>query len=122
MGRMLALVVDDEPDIVRLLEITLAEDFEVITAHRGREALALARTRLPDFILVDRRLPDGDGIELMSTLRHDPSTAKIPIIVITALTPSSPAELPPGIVGFIEKPFDPIGLSARIRAILEGRS
>jgi len=118
---MLALVVDDEPDIVQLLAIALAEDFEVITAHRGKDAMVLARSRKPDVILVDRRLPDGDGAELLGELRHDASTATIPIIVITALTPSS-ATLPPGIAGFIEKPFDPFALVARIRAILLERS
>ena len=117
---MLALVVDDEPDIVELLEIALAEHFEVVTAQRGQEAIAIARSRHPDVILVDRRLPDGDGIEMLGELRHDASTANIPIIVITALTPSSP--LPPGIAGMIQKPFDPIGLPARIRAILEART
>jgi DNA-binding response OmpR family regulator len=116
---MLALVVDDEPDIVRLLEISLAKDFEVITAQRGSDAIAIARSRRPNVILVDRRLPDGDGIQLLSALRHDENTAKIPIIVITALTPT---DLPPGIAGFIQKPFDPIELPGRIRAILEGRS
>ena|SRR5260221_2881169 len=119
---MLALVVDDEPDIVTLLEIALAEDFRVISAGSGREALEIARREHPDFVLLDRRLPDGDGLVLLADLRKDIATANIPIILITALTPSMPTELPIGVLGTIEKPFDPFGLPARIRAILQGRS
>ncbi len=116
-----ALVVDDEPDILKLIDIALTQgnEWRVVCADSGRRAIELARRELPDVILVDRRLPDGDGLELLAELRLDEATAHIPVILITALTPSSPTELPKGVCGFVEKPFDPLGLSRRIRAILK---
>jgi two-component system phosphate regulon response regulator PhoB len=119
---MVVLVVDDEPDIVRLLEIALGNDFTVVSASTGQDALVVARRERPGVVLMDRRLPDGDGLQLLEEMRRDPITKGTPIILVTALTPSTPSDLPPGVVGFIEKPFDPIGLPTRIRAMLHGRN
>lgn len=113
---MLALVVDDEPDIVALIQIALAGAFEIVSAGTAKAALEIARERKPDLVLMDRRLPDMDGLDLLSQLRSDPTTASIAVILVTGATSE---EMPDGVVGIIKKPFDPVGLPERIRAILQ---
>jgi len=116
---MLALIADDDPDIRQLIAIALTRtrDWKVVSAGTGRDALTIAARELPDVVLVDRRLPDGDGLEILSALRKSAETAHIPIILISALPPDG--ALPPGVIGFIPKPFDPISLPSRIRAMLK---
>src|SRR3984885_14887544 len=79
------LVVDDEPDIVELIAFNLeAEGYAVITATSGLEALNRARAILPDLIVLDVMLPELDGLAVCEILRRLPSTAPIPVIILTA--------------------------------------
>jgi len=113
------LVVDDEPDILRLVEVVLAEgDWRVVCASDGEEALALARRERPGAILLDSRMPRGGGEETLARLKDDPATRATPVILMTALARSSNSEVPPGYAGVIPKPFDPLTLSDTIRSIL----
>lgn len=78
------LVVDDEPDIVAWLDEALtANGFDVCSADNGPAALELAQTFQPDLILLDIKMPNMDGFEVMRRLRSQEATATIPIIVIT---------------------------------------
>jgi Response regulator containing CheY-like receiver, AAA-type ATPase, and DNA-binding domains len=80
------LVVDDEQDFTELLTHNLSSNlYEVLTARDGIDALNKARRHLPDLIILDVMLPDIDGLAICDILRRQPSTADIPIIVITAL-------------------------------------
>jgi CheY-like chemotaxis protein len=78
------LVVDDDKDIVAWLKKALTNnDFKVSGAYNGKEALQLARANQPDLILLDLKMPDMDGFEVIEQLKDDELTANIPVIVIT---------------------------------------
>ncbi|HEX3797944.1 MAG TPA: response regulator [Verrucomicrobiae bacterium] len=115
------LVVDDEPDIVELLEFNLkAEGYEVITASNGIEALDRARTALPDLIVLDLMLPELDGMAVSEILHRLPSTALIPVIMLTAWKTeiSRMIGLATGADDYITKPFSPRDLVARVKSAL----
>ncbi len=79
------LIVDDDPDIVRLVTYNLTQSaFEVINAGTGRQALEIVQNRPPDLIILDLMLPDVDGIEVCRSLRSHQVSMQIPIIMLTA--------------------------------------
>lgn len=78
------LIVDDEPDIVKLLSDFLTGlGYQVIAAYNGREGLEKARQDRPDLILLDYVMPEMDGYAFLDELRHDPQLLTIPTIMIT---------------------------------------
>ena len=78
------LTIDDDPLLLELIDVVLSPaDFEVIKATSGQEGLDLARTRLPDLIVLDLMMPGMDGFQVLSRLKECPSTATIPILVLT---------------------------------------
>lgn len=80
------LIVDDESDFVAVLEILLSmEGYHVITAHDGEDAVAKAVDGAPDLVITDWMMPKMDGLELSRHLRERPDTARMPIILISAL-------------------------------------
>jgi len=80
------LVVDDESDFIQLLKYNLEKQgFDILTAGDGVQALNTARRELPDVVLMDLMLPDIDGFSVCEILRSQPSTSKVPIIVVSAL-------------------------------------
>jgi DNA-binding response OmpR family regulator len=80
------LVVDDESDFIQLLKYNLEnQGFDILTATDGVQALNVARRELPDVVLIDLMLPDIDGFSVCEILRSQPSTSKVPIIVVSAL-------------------------------------
>ncbi len=80
------LVVDDEESVITFLSTTLKRaSYEVIATTRGKQAVPLARTHLPDVIILDMRIPDMGGEEIFRVLASDPLTKEIPIIYLTAL-------------------------------------
>jgi two-component system response regulator PilR (NtrC family) len=107
MSKPLALVVDDEPDICELLEMTLtAMDIETRSAHTLSDARALVRGRSLDVCLTDMRLPDGNGIDLVRWIqRHYPT---VPVAVFTAHgnMESAVEALKAGAFDFVSKPVD----------------
>ncbi len=85
MGRI--LVVDDEPDLLRLLEKILGRrGYDVITSSSGKECLERVKIERPDLILLDVMMPDMDGWTVCKALKADPETRDIPVIVLTVLT------------------------------------
>jgi DNA-binding response OmpR family regulator len=81
------LIVDDENDFIELLRYKLAgHGYDLIVAHDGVHALSQARQMKPDLILLDILLPDLDGLSVCEILKRQPSTRKIPIIFMSALT------------------------------------
>ena len=79
------LVVDDEPDAIELVEFNLrAAGYGVIAAEDGEEAIRKAREGLPDLIVLDVMLPEVDGMAACRTLKNDPITSDIPVIMLTA--------------------------------------
>lgn len=125
MVRYKILVVDDEPDMVELVSFNLeAEGYEVITAANGMEALDLARASLPDLIVLDLMLPELDGLSVCEILRRLPSTAPIPVIMLTAWKSELTriVGLDTGAEDYITKPFSPRDLVVRVNNALRGRA
>ena len=112
------LLVDDDPNISRLVQLYLEkEGFEVKTADRGDDALAMFRKLPPDLMLLDVMLPGMDGWQVCRTIRK---TSTIPIIMLTAKdeTFDKVLGLELGADDYIVKPFDMKELVARIKAVI----
>jgi DNA-binding response OmpR family regulator len=115
------LVVDDEPEAVELLEFNLKQaGYAVTTAGDGAEALKKARSQVPDLIVLDVMLPEMDGFEICKSLRLDPGTAKVPVIMLTAKAAEIDRVLglELGADDYLTKPFSPRELMLRIKKIL----
>ncbi|HEX6912354.1 MAG TPA: response regulator [Longimicrobium sp.] len=83
----LILVVDDEPSNVDVLcDLLEALEYRTVGAGSGEAALALARDRAPDLVLLDVTMPGVDGLEACRRLTADPATASIPLVFVTALS------------------------------------
>ncbi len=118
------LVVDDEPEAVELVEFNLrSAGYSVTTAADGEEALKKARATLPALIVLDLMLPEIDGMEVCKLLRRDPTTAGIPIIMLTAKAAEIDRVLglELGADDYITKPFSPRELVLRVKKILQRR-
>jgi two-component system phosphate regulon response regulator PhoB len=118
----LILVVDDETDILNLLDYNLRKaGFTVILARDGPEAIALASSRGPDVVILDIMLPDMEGTEVLRRLKAAPSTAAIPVVMLTAKGEEVDrvVGLELGAEDYITKPFSPRELLLRVRAILK---
>ncbi len=116
------LVADDETDALELIEVNLAAaGYEVLSAVDGKVALELARTALPNLILLDIMLPEMDGLEVCKALRRDPATATIPIIMLTARATEIDRVLglELGADDYITKPFSPRELVLRVKNVLK---
>jgi DNA-binding response OmpR family regulator len=115
------LVVDDEPEAVELVEFNLKQSgYAVTTAADGAEALKKARAQIPDLIVLDVMLPEMDGFEICKTLRLDPATARIPILMLTAKAAEIDRVLglELGADDYLTKPFSPRELLLRIKKII----
>jgi two-component system, cell cycle response regulator DivK len=118
----LVLIVDDN-DLNRKLarDVLRASGLETIEAASGEDAIAIARKRLPDVILMDIRLPDLDGTEALLRLNANPATAGIPVIAMTALEGAREPLLEAGFSGYIEKPIDALEFPEQVRSVAEHR-
>ncbi|MTI49028.1 winged helix-turn-helix domain-containing protein [Sporosalibacterium faouarense] len=115
------LVVDDEEHIVELIKFNLeGNGYEVIEAYDGIRAIELAKNEKIDIVILDLMLPGTDGIEVCRTLRKDPSTEKLPIIMLTAKSEETDKVLglEIGADDYITKPFSVRELIARMKAVL----
>ena len=98
------LLIDDCGDQRDLYELLLESEFDVVGASGGVQGLALAVARRPDVIVLDIDMPGMDGFETCRRLKADPSTASIPIVMLTG-SDYLPAEtLLAGVFAVLEKP------------------
>ncbi|MCC7365380.1 MAG: response regulator transcription factor [Dehalococcoidia bacterium] len=114
----LLLAVDDEPGILRLLKLELgAQDFKVLTATNGDEAIRIIEERRPDCVLLDIMMPGESGLEVMNKIRE---RGRTPVILLTAKDRETDKVrgLELGADDYIVKPFNLLELGARIRAVL----
>lgn len=112
------LVVDDDPALLRLVCATLqANDFAVLTAASGEEALARVAAARPDLILLELRIPGPGGFE---TLRRIRTTSMVPVIILTASAGDDDRlkAFAGGADDYLTKPFNPDELAARVAAVL----
>jgi DNA-binding response OmpR family regulator len=115
------LVVEDDPVILRLLEVNFElEGFGVLLAHDGAEGIEMARTQQPDVIVSDIMMPHTSGLELLATLKGDPDTKAIPIILLSAKAQTADLKvgLDAGADDYVTKPFEPLDLVERVNALL----
>lgn len=128
----LVLVADDDPAVTRLLELVLEGDgFQVISACDGDAAVEAARRQLPDAILLDIMMPGMNGWAVLATLRSDPVTAAIPVIVVSACDSRTDRAVALRLGGIdymvrpnatFPKPFDAFALVGAIKMALLRRS
>lgn len=110
------LIVDDEPANLRVLKQILQQDYRLIFAKSGTEALRLAHSKIPNLILLDIMMPDITGLEVCKQLKADTNTNKIPVIFVTALNDHTDEAqgLELGAVDYITKPVSAAVVKARV--------
>jgi DNA-binding response OmpR family regulator len=125
MADSTVLVVDDDPVILKLLEVNFEmEGYTVLVARDGEEGIEVARTDQPDLIVSDIMMPKVSGLELVIALKGDPATSEIPIILLSAKAQNADVRsgLDAGADDYVTKPFEPLDLVDRVNRLLEVRA
>ncbi len=122
MGRPLTTVlcVDDDPDILAVVSLALRTlgGLTVHAAGSGRDALDVLAREQVDLVLLDVMMPGMDGLETLAAMRRDARTAAVAVVLMTARVQLYEQTQPPeGVHAVIAKPFDPVSLASRLRAI-----
>ena len=117
------LIVDDQPEVRELIEVTLRiGDYEILQAGNGPEALEIAQLKRPDLILLDVMMPEGglDGFEVCEKIKNDPQTSHITIVMLTAKNQDSDKDRGKqvGADDYFVKPFSPLELMRKVEAVL----
>lgn len=115
------LIVDDEPHMLRVTELSLKKGgYQILTARNGREAIAFAERELPALIVMDVLMPELDGLAALKQLKGTPATAGIPVIMLTShgQTVARDAAATSGAALYVTKPFSPSALAAEARRII----
>src|SRR3989344_4418302 len=120
MPKEIILIVDDEPDILDVLTLTLSEHFEVFQAANGQQGLELVKTKAPDLIITDYKMPVMDGRQFCQALKKDILLQHIPVIMLTGKgeVKDKVGGIDAGADDYVVKPFEPEELLARIRMIV----
>lgn len=124
-GTPIVLVVDDQaPNRKLLVEMLGAHGYEAHPASSGRDALDQLPLLNPDLILLDVLMPELDGYAVCRTIRSDPRTATLPVVMVTALDPAEERVrgLEAGADDFLVKPVNTAELLARVRSLLRIKS
>lgn len=117
------LVCDDERSIVRLIQVNLErQGWEVITAYDGKDGLEKIMSEQPDIIVLDVMMPYMDGFEVLKNLRREPSTQKLPVVMLTAKAQDKDVfeGYHYGADVYLTKPFNPMELVTFIKRIIAG--
>jgi two-component system cell cycle response regulator DivK len=115
-----ALLIEDNENNRYLLALLLQHaGYEVMQAENGKLGIEIARTGRPDIILLDIQMPEMDGYEVVTVLKHDPDVAAIPVIGVSSFAMQGDREraLKSGFSGYIEKPVDPELFASEITAL-----
>lgn len=124
MNQPKVLIADDNASIRRILTQYLGSgDREVLAAEDGDAALAMARSHLPDLIILDVRMPGRDGHQVFSELRLDDNTRRIPVIMLSGIGADDEdyRGVAEGADAYLSKPFNLHDLEDRVTALLGGR-
>jgi signal transduction histidine kinase len=114
------LVVEDTPDVIRMIHLTLRGRFRILAAPGGEKGFELAVRHLPGLVITDLMMPDMDGMELTRRLRADPRTRHIPIVMLTARgdVEDRVAGLEAGVNAYLTKPFSTRELTSTVSALV----
>lgn len=119
------LVVDDEPHIVRLVQVNLEKaGYVVTTASNGQEALDAVAKEQPDLMVLDVMMPEMDGLETLKRLKGNPETDDIPVILLTAKAQDSDVfeGWKSGADLYLTKPFNPGELLLFVQRIFKSKT
>ncbi|MCA0426596.1 MAG: hybrid sensor histidine kinase/response regulator [Bacteroidetes bacterium] len=113
----LILVIDDQPNNLKVIAGLLANEYEISIASNGETALSMLEKAQPDLILLDIMMPGMDGFETCKQLKSNPNTASIPVIFLTAKTDIDDITkgFKCGAVDYVTKPFNPAEVKARVK-------
>lgn len=116
------LLADDEEIIRRVIAATLggSEEYDLILARDGEEALRLAKAERPNLIFLDVRMPKKDGYQVCRELKQDPATAGIKVVMLTAMVLEADRERGrlAGADDYLAKPFSPTALLEKVEELL----
>jgi CheY-like chemotaxis protein len=121
--RRTVLVVDDEPDVLLLCRVNLEfEGYRVLEATDGEDALARLAEELPDVILLDVTRPELDGWQVLETVKADPRTREVPVVLMTAEVQDEDEHQErgwsAGAAEWVTEPFSPLSLSRILEDVL----
>ena len=119
-SRLSVLVVDDDSSLTALISLKLTQrEFGVMTAHNGKEALASIKERRPDMIILDINMPGASGHDVLRSLKQDPETVAIPVLMLTASAKQQDVvgALHSGALDYVVKPVDINDLVARVEKL-----
>jgi CheY-like chemotaxis protein len=124
MDKLKVLVADDEASVRLTVSKLLGEEYTVLQARDGKEAIAMTLVEKPDIILLDVMMPNVDGYTACSTIKQEKSTKTIPVVMLTALDFDLNRELAIqiGANAYITKPFLPEDLRSTIRLLTKPTS
>lgn len=117
------LLIEDEANIAEALRFLLTrEGWQIAVCADGDDALIRLQGALPDLIILDFMLPGRSGLEVLTSLRGQSSTARLPVLMLTAKGQDRDREaaLRAGATAFMTKPFDNTEIRATVRRLLEG--
>ena len=120
--RRTVLIVDDEPVNLRILGNILKEEYDIVYAQTGEEALTIIKEQKEflSLVLLDLYMPDGNGYFVLDGMREDETLKNVPVIVLTAERSEEAESLRRGAVDFLHKPYDtPEVIKARVRRSIE---
>lgn len=116
------LIVDDQMEVRRLVEITLrVKDYQILQAESGEKAIEIAKAEKPELIIMDIMMPGGmDGLEATRILKNDSETKECTIIILTAKGQQADREagLEAGADDYFSKPFSPLELIKKVEEVL----
>jgi len=120
MSKLRIIIVDDDPDILDVLELTLEDDFEVIKAMNVADGIKVIKSYRPDMAILDYNLPDGVGLDICAELRRDPLFIHLPILMLTGRgeVDDKVKGLNAGVDDYMVKPFAPNELIARVNMLI----
>jgi len=121
MRKERVLIIDDDPDIRDVLDLSLSEHYTIVAACNGKEGLEMVKTKNPDLIITDYNMPVMSGPEFCRQLRRDILLRHLPVIMLTGKgeTRDMVTGIESGADDYLVKPFEPETLLARIRMILK---
>jgi CheY-like chemotaxis protein len=116
------LIVEDHPTMRDAMRLVLEEDgYEVEDATDGEAGIAAVRARPPDIVLLDLNIPVVSGAQVLETLKTDPTTAAVLVVIVTATGEEGRQRaLAQGADGYITKPFSPLALLRTVERVLRG--
>ena len=115
------MIVDDTEMNIDILVEALQDDYELIVAINGLEAIELLEEQKPDLILLDIMMPEMDGYEVLKKLKENPDLEHIPVILLSAITDSDSKNkgFSLGAVDYVTKPFEIVEVKARVKTQLK---